>query len=120
MLNKTKHDILSKSQPDDNYPVLTAIQIAINDLGTEQVHIKKDISEIKIHRVKDSERLEKLQSTVDDATRDDELKKSIKTNIMKWLGVVPIILTLLSVIIGYMSYEAGLYQPIPPSYSANK
>lgn len=118
MLNKKNLDnILVNAAEGDNYKVLSAIQVAINDLNSEQVNIKEDISEIKKHRIYDSLQLKKLQETVEDHQRSDKLKtsikKSIKESLFKGLGIVSILLTCLTAIIGYMSYEAGLYKPVP-------
>ena len=118
MLNKKSLDtILSNAGEGDNYKVLSAIQVAINDLNNEQVNIKEDISDIKKHRVYDSLQLKNLCKTVDDIRSSDKLKISIKKNIkdslFRGLGIISVLLTCLTVVIGYMSYEAGLYKPIP-------
>jgi len=115
---------LSNAGDADNYKVLSAIQVAINDLNNEQINIKDDISDIKKHRAYDSLQLKKVQATVDDIQTSDKLKLSIKKNIkeslFRGLGVVSILVGVLTLVIGYMSYEAGLYKPVPTNQSAKK
>lgn len=125
MLNKNSlNTILSNAGDGDNYKVLSAIQVAINDLNNEQRNIKEDISAIKKHREYDSLQLKNLCKTVGTIQNNDKLKSDIKKNIKdslyRGLGILSILLTCLTVVIGYMSYEAGLYKPVPHPYSSTK
>ncbi len=66
-----------------------------NDL----IEIKADIKQLKID--------------VSDLVARARYKKELKADFLNWLRIGALLIPVVMVIIGYMSYEVGLYKPVP-------
>lgn len=68
--------------------------------------MNEDLTEIKSD-------IKQLKIDVADLVLRAQYKKELKADLLSWLRIGALLIPVVMVIIGYMSYEAGLYKPIP-------
>ena len=83
------------------------------DIKTQLTEIKSEPNNITKRLESIEKRLETLEKTINDMVKYREFKKRIKSSIMSWIKVAPVLIGAGLLLVGYLSYEAGLYKPIP-------
>lgn len=97
------------------------IQIQLEKLSGEQAHIIKQLESLEKRRAADCEEIKKLNEIINKMLNRTELKKELKKSFLDWFRITPIIVgLLLAALTSYISYETGLYKPVPSSVQQHK
>ncbi len=111
-----KMEIANKPMPQ----LFMQIQIQLEALSVEQAHIIKQLESLEKRRVADVEEIKKLNEIINKMLNRTEFKKELKKGFLDWFRITPILVALLIGCISYLSYETGLYKPVPSSVQQHK
>ncbi len=100
--------------------LLMAIQIQLEKVAREQTYILKQLESLEKRRAADVEEIKKLNEIINKMLNRTEFKKELKKGFLDWFRITPILVALLIGSISYLSYETGLYKPVPSSVQQHK
>ncbi len=97
------------------------IKIQLEKVSGEQIYIIKQLESLEKRCAADGEEIKKLNEIINKMLNRTEFKKELKKGFLDWFRITPIVIGLLvAALTSYISYETGLYKPVPVSVQQQK